>query len=143
MLLLKSLESKRNRSLLFGFSTTASEFTHSVGSETFSMSLIRSSRLSSYLTLFFIANGIFLGGCTTGFASFSNWILYSVDKHPNPKISVALFLTVSNSTGTYMSLVDTRRVNFPTVSKSNREALNRNWCNQKANPALKTKTGNK
>ena len=39
----------------------------------------------------------------------------------------------------------------PTVSKcyfrckyeSNRKAMNRNWGNQKANPALKTKTGNK
>ena len=27
--------------------------------------------------------------------------------------------------------------------KSNRKAMNRNWSNQKANPALKTKTGNK
>ena len=27
--------------------------------------------------------------------------------------------------------------------KSNRKAMNRNWCNQKTNPALKTKTGNK
>ena len=27
--------------------------------------------------------------------------------------------------------------------KSNRKALNRHWSNQKANPALKTKTGNK
>ena len=26
--------------------------------------------------------------------------------------------------------------------KSNRKAMNRNWSNQKANPALKTKTGN-
>ena len=26
--------------------------------------------------------------------------------------------------------------------KSNRKAMNRNWGNQKANPALKTKTGN-
>ena len=26
---------------------------------------------------------------------------------------------------------------------SNRKAMNRNWSNQKANPALKTKTGNK
>ena len=25
----------------------------------------------------------------------------------------------------------------------NRKAMNRNWSNQKANPALKTKTGNK
>ena len=27
--------------------------------------------------------------------------------------------------------------------KSNRKAMNRNWSNQKANPALKTKAGNK
>ena len=26
--------------------------------------------------------------------------------------------------------------------KSNEKAMNRNWCNQKANPAFKTKTGN-
>ena len=31
----------------------------------------------------------------------------------------------------------------PFFSKSNRKAMNRNWSNQKANPALKTKTGNK
>ena len=29
------------------------------------------------------------------------------------------------------------------VYKSNRKAMNRNWNNQKANPALKTKAGNK
>ena len=28
-------------------------------------------------------------------------------------------------------------------NKSNRKAMNRHWLNQKANPALKTKTGNK
>ena len=27
--------------------------------------------------------------------------------------------------------------------KSNRKAMNRNWSNQKSNPSLKTKTGNK
>ena len=27
--------------------------------------------------------------------------------------------------------------------KRNRKAMNRNWSNQKANPALKTKAGNK
>ena len=27
--------------------------------------------------------------------------------------------------------------------KSNRKTINRNWSNQKANPALKTKAGNK
>ena len=29
------------------------------------------------------------------------------------------------------------------LDKSNRKAMNRNWSNQKANPALKTKAGNK
>ena len=29
------------------------------------------------------------------------------------------------------------------INKSNRKAMNKNWSNQKANPALKTKTGNK
>ena len=29
------------------------------------------------------------------------------------------------------------------ISESNRKAMNRNWSNQKANPALKTKAGNK
>ena len=29
------------------------------------------------------------------------------------------------------------------ANKSNRKAMNRNWRNQKATPALKTKTGNK
>ena len=29
------------------------------------------------------------------------------------------------------------------LNKSNRKAMNRNWSNQKANPALKTKTGSK
>ena len=27
------------------------------------------------------------------------------------------------------------------INKSNRKAMNRNWSNQKANPALKTKAG--
>ena len=29
------------------------------------------------------------------------------------------------------------------MGQSNRKAMNRNWSHQKANPALKTKTGNK
>ena len=29
------------------------------------------------------------------------------------------------------------------LDKSNRKAMNRNWSNQKSNPALKTKAGNK
>ena len=32
---------------------------------------------------------------------------------------------------------------FVVYKKSNRKAMNRNWRNQKANPALKTKTRNK
>ena len=37
-----------------------------------------------------------------------------------------------------------RRLGHTAVSaiKSNRKAMNRNWSNQKANPALKTKAGN-
>ena len=31
----------------------------------------------------------------------------------------------------------------PTLNKSKRKAMNRNWSNQKANPALNTKVGNK
>ena len=31
----------------------------------------------------------------------------------------------------------------PEEDESNRKAMNRNWSNQKANPALKTKAGNK
>ena len=29
------------------------------------------------------------------------------------------------------------------ATKSKRKAMNRNWCNQKTNPALNTKAGNK
>ena len=32
---------------------------------------------------------------------------------------------------------------IPPGGESNRKAMNRNWSNQKANPALKTKAGNK
>ena len=32
---------------------------------------------------------------------------------------------------------------FVIGNKSNRKAMNRTWSNQKANPALKTKTGNR
>ena len=41
---------------------------------------------------------------------------------------------------------DTADAARPTLiysDKSNRKAMNRNWSNQKANPALKTKAGNK
>ena len=43
-------------------------------------------------------------------------------------------------------IVYTERIKHNTVLyrfvkyESNRKAMNRNWCNQKANPALKTKT---
>ena len=32
---------------------------------------------------------------------------------------------------------------YAVSDQSNRKTMNRNWCNQKANPAPKTKTGNK
>ena len=35
------------------------------------------------------------------------------------------------------------RIKNFSMSKSNRKAMNRNWSNQKANPALNTKTENK
>ena len=39
---------------------------------------------------------------------------------------------------------DTRDYEFKEqVDKINRKVMNRNWSNQKANPVLKTKTGNK
>ena len=41
----------------------------------------------------------------------------------------------------YKRFHDKTYLRFP--SKSNRKAMNRNWSNQKANPALKTKAGNK
>ena len=37
---------------------------------------------------------------------------------------------------------DRRKVNT-LLAKSKRKAMNRNWYNQKANPALNTKAGNK
>ena len=40
----------------------------------------------------------------------------------------------SDNEGTFLDL---------NLYKSNRKAMNRNWSNQKANPALKTKAGNK
>ena len=43
--------------------------------------------------------------------------------------------------------VNAHLISEPSISinhtKSNRKAMNRNWSNQKANPALKTKVGNK
>ena len=35
------------------------------------------------------------------------------------------------------------QIKFCHLGKSNRKAMNRNWSNQKANSALKTKAGNK
>ena len=37
----------------------------------------------------------------------------------------------------------TKMVVMPIPGKSKRKAMNRNWYNQKANPALNTKAGNK
>ena len=51
-----------------------------------------------------------------------------------------------NQTRLSISNVIHKNPNSPVVPngcKSNRKAMNRNWSNQKANPALKTKTGNK
>ena len=46
----------------------------------------------------------------------------------NLKISLALYI----------------RLEFKSnIDESNRKAMNRNWSNQKANPPLKTKAGNK
>ena len=39
----------------------------------------------------------------------------------------------------FFSLITTKGDNY----RSNRKAMNRNWSNQKANTALKTKAGNK
>ena len=41
-----------------------------------------------------------------------------------------------NSTSRYLD-------DLPYMDNSNRKAMYRNWSNQKANPALKTKAGNK
>ena len=38
---------------------------------------------------------------------------------------------------------DTNSADRDKIIKSNRKAMNRNWSNQKANPALKTKARNK
>ena len=45
-----------------------------------------------------------------------------------------------------LSLIEVEIIKYCSLrlcSKSNRKAMNRNWSNQKANPALKTKAGNK
>ena len=42
-----------------------------------------------------------------------------------------------------LSITGLRRLHSKNLDKSNRKAMNRNRNNQKANPALKTKTGNK
>ena len=43
-------------------------------------------------------------------------------------------------------ILRTRKLSYVKIhflNKSKRKAMNRNWCNQKANPALNTKAGNK
>ena len=52
--------------------------------------------------------------------------------HSAPRFSI--FLGTDNH-----SMAPCNRV----ANGSNRKAMNRNWSNQKANPALKTKAGNK
>ena len=55
---------------------------------------------------------------------------------------MSVFLSVRASArpslSAYMYISD-----CPSQYKSNRKAMNRNWSNQMANPALKTKAGNK
>ena len=41
------------------------------------------------------------------------------------------------------SLISSSELSDDSVSKRNRKAMNKNWGNQNANPALKTKTVNK
>ena len=62
--------------------------------------------------------------------------------HITDRFNVALFLfspfPVSDVSYGAISTICANRYH-----KSNRKAMNRNWSNQKANPALKTKTGDK
>ena len=46
-------------------------------------------------------------------------------------------------TGPMYEWMEEEKTKYAELCKSNRKAMNRNWSNQKANPALKTKTGNK
>ena len=56
--------------------------------------------------------------------------------------SNAIFTIMSPRT-TKTSSTQGNKLNEPRDKKSKRKAMNRNWCNQKANPALNIKAGNK
>ena len=56
-----------------------------------------------------------------------------------PRYQVSIYRTI----GPLVNICLEDRNVFARLDKSNRKAMNRNWSNQKANPALKTKVGNK
>ena len=59
------------------------------------------------------------------------------------KVSIVSGTIRSYITTNLPILVETKYETFERhPEKSNRKAMNRNWSNQKANPVLKTKTGN-
>ena len=51
--------------------------------------------------------------------------------------------TIGRANGTIGISIGTNGITNGTIGRSNRKAMNRNWSNQKANPALNTKAGNK
>ena len=57
-------------------------------------------------------------------------------------LQAVLFLLQSKMTWTPLHVI-LSPMQIQRDKKSNRKAMNRNWSNQKANPALKNKTGNK
>ena len=62
------------------------------------------------------------------------------------EVTPADMLDSTNITRIYFSLMNlvlSRSIYNSDFHKSIRKAMNRNWSNQKANPALKTKAGNK
>ena len=62
---------------------------------------------------------------------------------PSEKRYILLGKTPIRTILSSTQIIDWPTTKGATLIKSNRKAMNRNWCNQKANPALKTKTGNK
>ena len=52
------------------------------------------------------------------------------------------FLSVRDESGVNRGITDIPN-HLSLENKCKRKAMNRNWCNRKANPALKTKAGNK
>ena len=71
---------------------------------------------------------------------------YSAKFDCNPNFSERLYCT--SESDSHLFIVRSERYQLYEVKvngdhKSKRKAMNRNWCNQKANPALNTKAGNK